>query len=277
MIARDLTDQRTILIRQEDHADLSSQFASHWGNERVAAPARYESVVMAAAFHDTHFREIEIDLPIDREQGRPYGHRNLPFAPHHLVALRQNIAWLKQRDRHAALLVSMHHTGLLQNRYGVINSWQNDYGKSPKVRALRHEVAATVSDLEQDQRTEIKHFEEHAAQSEDEIRRNYRLMQVFDLLSLYLCCDGYGDGGEMKEVTLGPISAAGESGDELTLHVVPVGADRLRFDPYPFDGRELQVSVSARVANRLAGRSEADCRMEYLRAPRERLSWTITN
>jgi hypothetical protein len=277
MIARDLTDQRTILIRQEDHADLSSQFASHWGNERVAAPARYESVVTAAAFHDTHFRDIEIDLPIDREQGRPYGHRNLPFAPHHLDALRQNIAWLKRRDRYAALLVSMHHTGLLQNRYGVINSWQNDYGKSPKVRPLRPEVAATVSDLEKDQRTEIKYLEEHASQSEDEIRRNYRLMQVFDLLSLYLCCDGYGDGGEMKQVTLGPISAADAPGQELTLNVVPTGADRLRFDPYPFDCDQLQVSVSARVANRLAGCSEADCRAEYLRAPRERLSWTITN
>src|SRR4051812_41183548 len=152
MIARDLTDQRTILIRQEDHADLSSQFASHWGNERVAAPTCYESVVRAAALHDTHFREIEIDLPIDCEQGRPYGHRNLPFALHHLDALRQNIAWLKQRDPYAALLVSMHHTGLLQNRYGVINSWQNDYGRSPKMRALRPEVAATVTDLEKDQR-----------------------------------------------------------------------------------------------------------------------------
>jgi hypothetical protein len=61
------------------------------------------------------------------------------------------------------------------------------------------------------------------------------------------------------------------------LIVVPTGANRLRFDPYPFAFGPLQVSVAARVVNRLAGSSEADCRTEYLRAPRERLSWTITN
>ncbi len=67
MIARDLADGRTILIKQEDHADLSSQFASHWGNDRIPAPAPYQSVVTAAALHDTHFREIEVDLPIDTD------------------------------------------------------------------------------------------------------------------------------------------------------------------------------------------------------------------
>jgi hypothetical protein len=250
MIARDLTDQRTILIRQEDHADLSSQFASHWGNERVSAPAPFESVVAAAAFHDTHFRDIEVDLPIDREQGRPYGHRNLPFAPHHLDALRQNIAWLKQRDPYAALLVSMHHTGLLQNRYGVINSWQNDYGKSPKVRQMRPEVAATVRDLEESQRGEIQNLERDASQSEADIRRNYQLMQIFDLLSLYLCCDGYVDDNEMKRVSLGLISAAGTPRQELTLNVIPTGANRLRFDPYPFASRTVAPVVRKPIAGR---------------------------
>ena len=47
MIARDLPDQRSILIRQEDHADLSSQFASHWGNDRVAAPTPYDAARLA--------------------------------------------------------------------------------------------------------------------------------------------------------------------------------------------------------------------------------------
>ena len=62
MIARDLTDQRTILIRQEDHADLSSQFAAHWGDGPRSSSAHYESIVTAAAYHDTHFRDIEIDF-----------------------------------------------------------------------------------------------------------------------------------------------------------------------------------------------------------------------
>src|ERR1700704_5366328 len=111
MIARELTDGRTILIRQEDHADLAAQFASHWGNERFARADPYETVVSAAAYHDTHYRDIEIELLIDPEQGRPYGHRNLPFSPRHLDALRQNIAWLQAHDPYAGLLVSMHHTG----------------------------------------------------------------------------------------------------------------------------------------------------------------------
>ena len=68
-------------------------------------------------------------------------------------------------------------------------------------------------------------------QSEDEIRRNYRLMQVFDLLSLYLCCDGHGDRGEMKQVTLGPICAADKAAQELTLNILAVGVDRRDVQP----------------------------------------------
>lgn len=272
MIARDLSDGRSILIRQEDHADLSAQFASQWGNARFARPDPYQSVVAAAAYHDTHYRDIEIELVIDRDHGRPFGHRALPFAPSQLDALRQNIKWLRSHDPYAGLLVSTHHTGLQQNRYGVINSWQNDHGKSPRTRAMRPEVAAMVQELEEDQRAQMRAI----GDSEDAVHRNYRLMQVFDLLALYLCCDGYGDDG-MKEATLGPVPDAHESSQEPNLHIISKGANVLRFVPYPFQICPLQVAIVGRVLPRLVGHSESECRAEFLRAPRQQFSWTITN
>ena len=34
---------------------------------------------------------------------------------------------------------------------------------------------------------------------------NYRIFQVFDLLSLYFCCDGYEADGSMKAVRITPV------------------------------------------------------------------------
>jgi hypothetical protein len=141
---------------------------------------------------------------------------------------------------------------------------------------MRPEVAALVRELEESQRVAMQDLGKRASRSEDEIRRNYRLMQVFDLLALYFCCDGYA-GDEMKETTLDPIPVAYGSNQEAILHIASTGANVLRFDPYPFQRCPLQVSLAGRVVPRLTGRSEAECCAEFLSAQREHLTWTITN
>lgn len=269
------TDQKTFMIPQEEHADLAAQFASHWGNEKFSRLVPYDTMVFAAIYHDSQYREVEADLPIDLECGRPHGHRTTPSTAKKLDALRHNIEWVGSRDPYAGLMVSMHHSGLAQNRYGVIKSWQNPLGTSIPKKPMRPDVEAMVREMEQNQRARIEEFEKRDPAAKGQVQTNYRLFQVFDLLSLYFCCDGHVDDG-MKEVTIGPIPVSYKKGDETDLHLIPLGGDVIRLDPYPFDQSPLRVTVFGRTVRRLAGRTEAECRAEFYNAPRESLTWTLT-
>ena len=40
------------MITQNDHGDLSGQFAAHWGNQKFARLKPYGSMVLAAEAHD---------------------------------------------------------------------------------------------------------------------------------------------------------------------------------------------------------------------------------
>jgi hypothetical protein len=101
-------------------------------------------------------------------------------------------------------------------------------------------------------------------------------MQVFDLFSLYFCCDGYSESG-MKEATLGPVPVAYGSDREVDIHIIPTGPDTIRMDPYPFDMSPLRVAIPGRVVKRLVGQSEAQCRAAFYTAPRDSFAWTITS
>jgi hypothetical protein len=274
MIARDLEDGESIMLTQEMHAELSAQFAARWGNEHVSSLSPEPTMLRAAALHDTHFRETETDLPIDVAAGRPYGHREAPFSQAHLDALAANVEWVGARDAYAGLLVSMHHTGLAQNRYGVINSWHNDYGASVKKREMRAEVAQLVGALEQDQAHTRRKLVAAGLASEDEISVNFRLLQTFDLLSLYFCRDGY-DGGRLKPAHIEPVPLSYRTADNASLAIEPRGANTVRISPWPFAEPRFSISVLGRLMKRTPGASQESCRAAYLRAPRLCLTWTL--
>ena len=60
---------------QEDHAELSAQFAAHWGNARFSELRPYQTMVFATTYHDSGYREWEGNPPMNVEKGRPYAHR----------------------------------------------------------------------------------------------------------------------------------------------------------------------------------------------------------
>ena len=275
MIARDLEDGASIMLTQEMHADLSAQFAARWGNARFARLSPEQTMLRAANLHDTHFRETETDLPIDMQAGRPYGHRESPFSQAHLDALAENVQWVGARDPYAGLLVSMHHTGLAQNRYGVINAWHNDYGAANRKREMRAEVAQLVKRLEADQATTRQSLIAAGAATAAEVAINYRLLQTFDLLSLYFCRDGY-DGDRLTPARIEPVPASYREGDDAALSIEPCGESTVRIAPWPFSEPRFDVSVLCRRLRRAPGAPEQACRTAYLAAPRVCLTWTLT-
>ena len=269
------SDRSSFMIPQESHADLAAQFAAQWGNEMFARLVPYDTMVFAAVYHDSQYRELEADLPIDLEQGRPHGHRTTPYSAKKIPSLYRNIEWVGAHDPYAGLIVSMHHTGLAQNRNGVINSWQSKAGAKTPKRPLQPDVAGMVADMERRQDATIAQLAGQDSSVRNQISINYRLFQVFDLLSLYFCCDGHAEHG-MKEAIIGPVPLSYSGAAEVDLHLIPTGRDTVRLDPYPFDRSPLTVSVAGRTVERVSGRSEQDCKAAYYIAPRETRSWVLT-
>ena len=266
-------DDKTFMITQEEHADLAAQFAAHWGNQQFCKLEPYDTMVFAAIYHDSQYREVEADLPIDLDFGRPHGHRTTPSKKHD--SLLNNIQWVASRNPYASLIVSMHHTGLPQNRYGVINSWATQVGHSKPKRPFDPQTEQVIRGLEESQRDKIAALEKTDPDAKRKAWVNYRLFQVFDLMSLYFCCDGHDDSG-LKPVTLGPIPLSYKGNEEVDMTVTPIGPTTVRLSPFPFDQSPLQVTVFGRTVRQLKGRSEADCRTEYFNAPRGTLTWTLT-
>src|SRR5512134_1557969 len=145
MVIRDLKDGGSLVSTQEDHAELAAQFAAHWGNDQFAKLRPYETVVFAATYHDSGYREWEGRPPMNVEKGRPYAFRErIPsFEAVELQAYKMNIDWVAARDPYAGLLVSMHRTGLWQNRYDVLaEPTMKLQNRSPAVEALKRELEA---------------------------------------------------------------------------------------------------------------------------------------
>jgi hypothetical protein len=271
MVVRDLKDGSSIVSTQEDHAELSAQFAAHWGNEKFAKLRPYDSMVFATTYHDSGYREWEGNPPVNLAKGRPYAHReDIPsFEPVELDAYRRNVEWIRSHDRYAALLVSMHRTGLWQNRYQTFTSPKG------RLRERSPEIKAVMKEMEADQQKEKDSLGERNPKFNDELWFNYRALQIYDLLSLYFCCDGYTEDGSFKEDLLAPIRLDYDRPDEVELRILPTGPGSVRMEPYPFDVSPLELSARARTIP--AGSYETkDAGLEaYHKAPRRLLSFRI--
>src|SRR5262249_34274740 len=77
---------------------------------------------------------------------------------------------------------------------------------------------------------------------ENDLWFNYRALQIYDLLSLYFCCDGYADDDHFKEERLAPIRLSYDNQTEVELRIIPAGVRSVRMGPYPFDIAPLTVS-----------------------------------
>ena len=271
MVVRGLKDGSSIVSTQEDHAELSAQFAAHWGNRDFAKLRPYETVVFATTYHDSGYREWEGNPPMNVAKGRPYAFREeIPsFEPVELRAYARNVEWVSSQDRYAGLLVSMHRTGLWQNRYDTLSSPKG------RLRERSAEVKAAKQQLETKQEEEKKSLAQGNAKFEDELWFNYRALQIYDLLSLYFCCDGYADDDQFKEERLAPVRLSYDSQTEVELRISPAGGRSVRMEPYPFDIVPLAVSARARIIPPGTYPSEAECLAAYHKAPRKLLTFEI--
>ena len=105
--------QGLILIGQPAHAWVSGQLARTWGNDRFGGFEPWEEVCLAAEQHDIGMAAWDAAPDLSPASGLPYSFRELPRSTH--LALWASAASLVlPQSRYAALLVSLHGTGLYE-------------------------------------------------------------------------------------------------------------------------------------------------------------------
>ncbi len=272
MVIRELKDDRFYVSLQEDHAELAAQFAAHWGNQRFSQLRPYQTMVFATTFHDSGYRDFEGNPPMNIAKGRPYAHREeVPnFEAVELNAYTRNADWVGSQDPYAGLLVSMHRTGLWQNRYNIFTA------PAGRLRERSQAVQDSKKAMEARQAELKKQIAIDRSDFDSELSYNYMALQIFELLSLYFCCDGYANESDFKEYAIGPVQVAYDSAETVLLSIKPNGAGAVRFDPYPFDVSPLKVSARVRIVIAPGEKSQAACVDAYHKAARQLLTFEIS-
>jgi len=259
MIVRTLTEGQTALIGQTDHSRLVGQFAAHWGNDRFAAPEPYDSVVRAATYHDFGWLDYETRPLVNLETGRPHEFRDLPFRPDQLDAYGRWLDWMTAIDPYAGLIVGQHRTGLWQGRYGSIEHpgmRYNPSGPGPEIQTFIEAQEAAQAKLLPDY---------DAAQ----LRVNYHLLQVWDLMGLYFCCRA------PYEDYIEPVPTSYAGNGMVRLNLIPRGDWEVALDPYPFDVHPLQVQIGYKDLGGETYASQEDFRRAYFQAESKLLTYTL--
>src|SRR5258706_16460093 len=157
----------------------------------------------------------------------------------------------------------MHRTGLWHNRYNIFTE------PAGRLRERSEPVKDAKIKLESQQAEAKRKLMELEPGFENELAYNYMALQVFDLLSLYFCCDGYANEKEFKEYKIAPVRVSYDSAETVTLTIKPNGPGSVIFDPYPWDISPLNVSARTRLVAPPKEKSEAACAAAYHKATRE--------
>lgn len=259
MIVRKQPDGQLLLIGQTDHSRLVGQLAAHWGNESFASPQPYDSVARAAAYHDYGWLSYETAPILLAETGETPEFRQVPTSASQLASYQWCIDWLSGIDPYAGLMVGMHRTGLWRSRYETIKHPQNF------TRKLGPEIENFIAANEARQERERK------ALNAQRLWTNYRLLQVWDLLGLYFCCN------EPDEDYIEPVPLGYDDDrkDGVRLVMKPVSNRKVAFDPFPFDRRSCQVQLSYRRLPATTYGSLDAFRRAYFQAPIELFSFEL--
>lgn len=234
MLVRDAGDAWQIVM-QTDHADLSGQLMAAWGGDGFAPPAPRDAMVRAAARHDDGWAVWERAPRLDPEQGGPQPFHRVP-PDVHLAFYRAAVEVIAAEDPYAGLMTSMHLSGLYRDRYGVV---------PVRSRTLPEGARAFADAVIADEEARQARLIAQLGVDDGERWTNYALLQVADLLSLYLGLADVEAGRGAEPGRVDGVPAA--DGARVTLTVEPIGPWRVRLTPYPFAADPLRLTLVRRL------------------------------
>jgi hypothetical protein len=220
MVLRPEGDGAVVAIGQASHAWLSGQLARAWGNERFPAPAPREEVCLGAEQHDVGMAEWDLAPALNPATGLPTQFFEVERRTHLRLWAAAPRLMLTQ-SRYAALLVSLHGTGL--------------YERFPP-QTDDPEIARAIDEFHAGQRELQERLAAELGADWSELRRNQALLAAWDDLSLALC-----QRRVPREVPDVP-AAAGRS---VAVTLAAAG-DTYTLDPWPLADDAVEVQVEGR-------------------------------
>uniref|UniRef100_A0A7S0LGU7 DUF3891 family protein n=1 Tax=Coccolithus braarudii TaxID=221442 RepID=A0A7S0LGU7_9EUKA len=265
------------------HLELVAQLANAFGNENFDELLPKEIMEHAAANHDAGWYEKDLTMSLD-----PVAHipRGLLFAPPGTsVEVGSKSADIGEAfHAYSGLLISLHHTGLQQGRYGEgggkVPAFAEMVSESKQWREASGEPATAQASIEDWLAKETERQERIKAAlsndaatapwvSNEALWTNYRAMQFFDTLALYFCLAAEHDRPSTPlEFPKVPTSVSGKS---TTVKVTRIHEGRYTCEPYPFNRSPLTVTLAgslvkpdASLANALAMISKGALHVETI-------------
>jgi hypothetical protein len=172
------------LVQQVEHGRVAGELAAAWGNGTFAAPTPLGAVRTAAACHDEGWRAWDARVLFDEAERRPLHFTDID-AGEHIRLYRQGVERVSLADVYAGVLVGMHWTGLYRGRWSAPGAAAR-VGRSDEDRRLQDEVVVEEERRWIGAKQQAWTEAEPRSLFETELWHNYELLQLWDLLSLYL-------------------------------------------------------------------------------------------
>jgi hypothetical protein len=215
MIVRE-TNSGFRLIAQHDHGLVSGEFAKRFSREWLGE-SLCDDVLFAVSNHDVGWTRLDSEASWNEERGRPYSFVDHP-PEEKMAAYTEGLDFVEAHSRYAALLCSAH------------------YGSFVKRSEVPEEVR--FREREEARRKGI----EASISVPETFRRDFRLLQLCDDLSLFVCLNE--PGGEVHSWHKDGFEFSGRK-------FYPAWGDggSLRFEPNPLS-EGFDISLPYRVVGR---------------------------
>jgi hypothetical protein len=231
-------DPQLLVIRQTDHAFLAGFFAREWGNEQFSKPEPNVSFCLAVAEHDNGWSDWELQSELDPKTRLPFSFMSILTATH-IALYQKGIERLVKVDHYAALLASIHASGLYDRARATIPGFSAKYVKSEDshlandfIQQLRLQQLRLKVDLRANVAT--KPFMEDPL-----LKANVGRLEALDRLSLHFCMNPQQD----ALVDAVPVN---DRGEEVDLELHAEAGNVVSVAPYPFRRDPLAFSIMAR-------------------------------
>lgn len=266
-------DEKLLTITQLEHQEIAGQLASLWGNSRFSKPEPFGAMVVAAGNHDIGWWNKDTHPAVNPRTGFPYTFTELPVIEW-LQMYRKGIDRIAEEDPYEGLMVCMHGVGLRKNRYDTVPATDRKDTLSGKEKKSVEDYITDGEKLQAKLRKKLEQDPLYKRQSTEKwIWANYRLIQVWDRLSLHLCSDGILGGirGLLKPVPCGYDS------EDVEIMVNKTGSGKFSIEPFPFSRAPIQLLLRAKYISKKKYQTNEELRRTYCDADVITLPIEISN
>ncbi len=245
----EVADGPSFVLLQTDHTRFAGALHTAFGNDEFAAPKPADLIQFAIDSHDEGWAPLDERLLFNEGTGLPYHLTGTPLPE--LIGTSVGSPDLNER-RHpfCGVLSSMHTYGLYTGRYGLSAFVFVDVIPAE----LRGRVDAMLANevARQERLKDLLRADADPAVAaladETLVMHAYKLLQVWDTLSLYLQCEHPSLRGQQ---TFPNMPRSANPADDVTLTVTPVDVSdaactTYRVAPFPFRSDGVEVSMPGR-------------------------------